>query len=101
MKDGERINQRHLCATHGHKEQYGDWLGEGREWGWVEVGKGRKNGNNCNSINNKNKKLKKCIKETAKLSFSRALEISLSSVCLKYTKKFFKYTKIKKLKHKF
>ena len=45
--------EEHLCTTHGHR-QYGDWLGEGRAWGWEEVKKGRKIGN-YNSINNKNK----------------------------------------------
>ena len=53
MKDGEGINQRTFMnnlLTWGHGRQCGDWLGLGRWWDWVEVGKERKSGN---SINNK------------------------------------------------
>ena len=48
------LTKEHSCATYGHGQQYEDWLGEGRAWGWVEAEKGRKSGN-CNSINNENK----------------------------------------------
>ena len=56
MKDGEGINQRTLM--HNLWTQMTMW---GRAWGGgrvglVEVGKGRKSWNNCNSINNKNLK---------------------------------------------
>ena len=46
----------HVCTTPGHTQQYMDRLWEGRESIQMEVGKRRKNGNNYNSINNKNKK---------------------------------------------
>ena len=51
MKGGEGINQRTFVHNPGHEQQYGDWLEEERGWVWVEVRKGRKSGNNCNSIN--------------------------------------------------
>ena len=52
MKDDEGITKEHACLTHGHGQQYGDSRREGSGWGLVELGKGRKSGNNCNSINN-------------------------------------------------
>ena len=58
MKGGEGINQRTFVHNPGHEQQYGDWLGVGRVWGWAEVGQGRKSWTNCNSISNK-KKIKK------------------------------------------
>ena len=52
MINGEGINQKTFITTHRHCQQYGNQLGEGREWGWVEVRIGRKGSNNCNSVNN-------------------------------------------------
>ena len=49
------LTKGHLCTTHGHGQQYEDWLGEGRGWSWVREGKERKTGTTVNSINNKNK----------------------------------------------
>ena len=55
MKDVKGLTKEHLCTTHGHGQQFGDWHGEGPGgWAW-EVWKGRKSGNYCKSINNKNK----------------------------------------------
>ena len=48
------LTKEHLCTIYGHKQQCGDWLGEGRGWDWVEVRKRRKC-ENCNRINYKNK----------------------------------------------
>ena len=39
MKDGEGFTKEHSCTAHGHRPQYGDWLGEGA---WVVVGKEKK-----------------------------------------------------------
>ena len=38
------LTEERFWTTHGHGQQYGDWLGEGKEWAWEEVGKGRKRG---------------------------------------------------------
>ena len=46
----------HTGMTHGHGQLYRDCL---RDWGGVEVGKARKNKDNCNSINNKIQEKKK------------------------------------------
>lgn len=51
----EGLTKDHAYITHGHGQQYGDWLREGLEWDWQEVGKERKSEGNHNSIKNKNK----------------------------------------------
>ena len=55
MRDGEGINQR--TFVHNSWTQIAIWPLAGLEggWDWEEVGKGRKSGNKCNSINNRNK----------------------------------------------
>ena len=53
MKDGEEISQRTFMHNPWTWTMKWGWSqGEERDWGWVEVGKGRKSRNNCNSIYN-------------------------------------------------
>lgn len=44
IKMVESLTKKCLCTTHGYRQQYGNWLEEGRGWGWVETGKRKKTG---------------------------------------------------------
>ena len=59
MKDGERINQITFMRDPWTHTTICGLACVGRRRGSVEAGKGQKSGNNCNSINNKNKTKKR------------------------------------------
>ena len=75
MKEGEALAKEHICITHRHRQWCGDGQREG-EWGWVEVGKGAgKNGDICNSVDDKNKEKKFCYQKKVLLIIVVYLQI--------------------------
>lgn len=42
--ESKRNCKEHMCTTHRHQQQHRNWLGVGREWGWVRWGKAEKVG---------------------------------------------------------
>ena len=50
MKKMKGLVKKHMCMTHGHRQQCGDCLKEGA---WVELGKEGTSRGNHNNINNK------------------------------------------------